>query len=172
MYNRYNRFAKKKDVDGTEKPKVKYNNKKVQTPQGEFDSRLEYDTWLYLNHLQQRGIISGLERQKVFELIPTQYEWREKVKQLKTKVKIEHKRYTIEQSVTYLADFVFRDKCGKTWVVDSKGMLTDKYILKRKMMLYLKGVRILEVKRKNMTEILDKFITMQCVEQGEIDLNQ
>ena len=51
----------------------------------------------------------------------------------------------IEKAVTYIADFVYIDNAtGKTIVEDCKGFHTKEYILKRKMLLYLKGIRIKE----------------------------
>ena len=52
----------------------------------------------------------------------------------------------IEKAVVYVADFVYKDNAtGKTVVEDAKGMRTRDYILKRKMCLYLLGIRIQEV---------------------------
>lgn len=48
------------------------------------------------------------------------------------------------KSVVYIADFVY-DQGGVTIVEDAKGMRTPDYIIKRKLMLYVHGVRIKEV---------------------------
>ena len=45
----------------------------------------------------------------------------------------------------YIADFRYVDHEGKTVVEDSKGMRTPVYILKRKLLLWVHGIRIREV---------------------------
>ena len=108
----------------------KYGNQKTARSDMEFDSRKEADRWDELFLLQRGGIIKDLERQVKFVLIPAQYE----------------NGKLIERAVTYIADFVYTDtKTGKKVVEDTKGMRTKEYILKRKMMLYLRGIRIKEV---------------------------
>ena len=108
----------------------KYGNQKTVTGGMEFDSRKEADRWDELQLLQRGRIIKDLERQVKFVLIPAQYE----------------NGKLIERAVTYIADFVYTDtKTGKKVVEDTKGMRTKEYILKRKMMLYLRGIRIKEV---------------------------
>ena len=64
----------------------KFHNKKIDTPEGKFDSKLEYEYWLQLKAREQAGEITNLQRQVPFELIPKQTEWVEK--QLKTKTKM------------------------------------------------------------------------------------
>ena len=52
----------------------------------------------------------------------------------------------IEREVTYYADFVYKDLAtGETVVEDTKGIRTHDYIIKRKLMLYVHGIRIREV---------------------------
>ena len=51
---------------------------------------------------------------------------------------------TIEQSVVYKADFLYREN-GKWVVEDTKGKKTEAYIIKRKLMLHVHGIRIREV---------------------------
>lgn len=48
---------------------------------------------------------------------------------------------------TYLADFVY-EKGSQTIVEDVKGMKTDVYKIKRKLMLYFHGIRIKEVTKE------------------------
>lgn len=108
----------------------KYGNQKTVTCGMEFDSRKEADRWDELQLLQRGRIIKDLERQVKFVLIPAQYE----------------NGKLIERAVTYIADFVYTDaKTGEKVVEDTKGMRTKEYVLKRKMMLYLRGIRIKEV---------------------------
>lgn len=103
-----------------------------------FDSRKEYMRWCELCLLQKAGKVTGLQRQVKFVLIPAQYEpdtigKRGGVKRGKL----------IEREVSYIADFTYTEN-GKPVVEDSKGFRTADYILKRKMMLYLHGIRIKE----------------------------
>lgn len=50
-----------------------------------------------------------------------------------------------ERECIYKADFTYLDiKAGKTVVVDVKGFRTKEYIIKRKLMLRVHGIRILE----------------------------
>lgn len=108
-----------------------YGTKKVEFEGITFDSAPEVDRYRILREAQKRGLISDLQLQKVFTLIPRQTEAVE-VK-LKTKTKIVEK--FCEHPVTYAADFVYiRD--GKEVVEDIKGFTTEDYILKRKMMRY------------------------------------
>lgn len=57
------------------------------------------------------------------------------------------KEVCVEQNAVYTADFVYKDKDGNEIVEDSKSEATRKekdYVLRRKMMLHLLGIRILE----------------------------
>ena len=51
----------------------------------------------------------------------------------------------IEKECSYIADFVYKDKDGKTIVEDTKGFRTETYLIKRKLMLFIHGVKIHEV---------------------------
>ncbi len=80
-----------------------------------------------------------------FELIPAQYALSDEV-YTKGIHKGERKRGAcIEKAVTYRADFVYSDNAGNTVVEDVKGIKTKDYIIKRKLMLSVYGVRIKEV---------------------------
>jgi len=136
-------------------PKHKFNNKKVETPEGVFDSKGEWQRWLFLKDAERRGEIKDLERQVRFTLIPTQY--RTEIVHLKTKDK--EVRRVAEREVTYTADFVYMKKEGSLdtvfgevahWhrvVEDFKGFPNDRWPLKKAMMLYFHGVAIREVKK-------------------------
>lgn len=123
----------------------KYGNKKVEYQGEVFDSKRECYRYMDLKLLESCGAISDLRRQVVYELIPAQREKSTRVykKGRKKGQPIEGK--IIEKAVTYVADFVYIDNAtGKTIVEDCKGFYTKEYILKRKMLLYLKGIRIKE----------------------------
>lgn len=101
----------------------KYSAKKVTAPDGQvFDSKMEYHRWCELKLLERAGKISDLQRQVKYEVIPKQ---------------------DGERACTYVADFVYRQD-GKTVVEDCKGFRTEAYKIKRKAMLFLKGIRIKE----------------------------
>ena len=92
-----------------------------------FDSHKEYRRACLLKSLERSGIIRNLRMQVPFELIPSQRGPDGKV---------------IERAV---ADFVYTDSNGTTVVEDTKGFRTPDYVIKRKLMLFLLGIRINEI---------------------------
>lgn len=117
----------------------KYYAKKVTRDGMTFDSVKEYKRWCELRLLEKAGAIFNLQRQVEFELIPAQRE--SDTIGVRGGVK---KGKTIEQKCCYVADFVYTEN-GKTVVEDTKGFRTKDYIIKRKLMLYIHGIRIREV---------------------------
>jgi hypothetical protein len=111
----------------------KYHNRKVIVDGLKFDSIKEAKRWRELCLLYRAGEIGEVERQVEFVLIPTQ---RTRTTDGKTKT---------ERAVKYRADFVYLDKNGRQVVEDVKGVRTKEYILKRKMMLFFRGIAIREV---------------------------
>lgn len=105
--------------------KTKYRNIKS----GGFDSKKESKRASKLKLMELAGEISNLQTQVWFELIPSQ--------------RIDGK--LVERACSYVADFVYKDKDGKTVVEDSKGFRTTDYIIKRKLMLHVHGIKIVEV---------------------------
>lgn len=122
-------------------PKNKYHAKKVSICGIEFDSKKEGMRYLLLKDMERTGEISDLQLQVPFELLPAIY--RDEVVHLKTKDKVE--RRLVQRAVHYVADFVYTDKDGNTHVEDTKGLRLPDYILKKKMMLALKGIEITEI---------------------------
>ena len=119
----------------------KYHNAKVKTEEGTFDSRREYARWMQLRWMERAGLIKDLDRQVKFLLIPTQREpdiigprgGRKPGKLL-------------ESECSYYADFVYTDtETGQKVVEDTKGVKTEAYMIKRKLMLKEYGIRIKEV---------------------------
>lgn len=106
----------------------KYGNRKVIRDGIEFDSIKECQRYCELKLMQRAGLIFDLQMQVKFELIPSQF--------------IDGK--VAERAVNYIADFVYWQD-GKTVVEDTKGYKTPEYIIKRKLMLYVHGIRIVEV---------------------------
>lgn len=118
----------------------KYRNKKIEADGMVFDSKKEYKRWCELNLLLKAGEITELERQVKIPLIPTQREPDIIGKRGGLK-----KGKVIEHEISYIADFVYKDKDGKLVVEDTKGFRTKEYVLKRKMLLFLWGIRITEL---------------------------
>ena len=109
----------------------KYLNEKTTVDRIEFASEKEAIRWRELELLVRGKVITELERQVRFELVPAQYDKHGKL---------------LERSVAYVADFVYIDmKTGERIVEDTKGKKTKDYIIKRKLMLYFHRIRIREV---------------------------
>lgn len=122
--------------------KAKYGNKKIVADGITFDSKKEYQRYCELKLLEKAGVISDLRLQVPYELVPPQYEYYERYG--KNGKRLKDGKRTIEQSVVYKADFVYTEN-GETIVEDTKGFRTLDYKIKRKLMLYVHGVRIREV---------------------------
>lgn len=122
--------------------KNKYYAKKTMFNGIEFDSRKEARRYSELLLLQRAGAIRDLELQKKFVLIPAQYETYERYG--KKGQRLQDGQRLVEKECAYLADFVYKED-GKTIVEDTKGIKTKDYIIKRKLMLYVHGIRIKEV---------------------------
>lgn len=118
---------------------MKYRNKKVEVDGIVFDSKKEAKRWQELRLLEQAGEIGDLRRQVKFELIPSQYDT---VGHTKTGKPIKR---CYERPCTYIADFAYVDAQGKPHVEDTKGMRTANYIIKRKLMAYIHGIRVEEL---------------------------
>lgn len=98
----------------------KFNAQKVDSEDGKFDSKMEYQRFLDLKLQARAGLIQKLRRQV---------------------------RYSLDAAdvhiCTYIADFVY-EKDGETVVEDSKGFKTKEYLLKRRLMKEILGITILE----------------------------
>lgn len=104
----------------------KYNNQKIRVGGEVFDSKREYNRWCELCLLERSGIIQNLQRQVKFRLIDSQ----------KTPERT-------ERPCDYIADFVYYEN-GSRVVEDCKGMRTDVYKIKRKLMLEKYNISIKE----------------------------
>ena len=109
--------------------KGKYNNQKIEYKGLKFDSVKEYHRYLVLEKEAILGNITKLEMQVPFELLPTQ---RGKDGEV------------IERACEYKADFTYYDKDGNFIVEDVKGMKTEVYKIKKKLMLFRFGIVIKE----------------------------
>lgn len=107
----------------------KYRNRKV-TMHGEvYDSVKEARRHSDLKMLERAGKIIDLKRQVKFELIPTQRD--------------SQTGKVLERSVSYIADFTYYEN-GRYIVEDVKGFRTPEYRIKKKLLLWLHGIRIKE----------------------------
>ena len=122
--------------------RTKYHNRKITREGLTFDSLKEYRRFCELRLLEKAGEIQSLERQKPFELIPAQYEYYERYG--KNGKRLKDGKRCIEKECAYIADFVYKED-GKDVVEDVKGMRTKEYLIKRKLMLWVHGIRIKEV---------------------------
>lgn len=121
----------------------KYQNRKRTIDGITFDSRKEARRYSELRLLEQAGEIKDLKLQVKFVLIPAQYETYERYsKNTGRRLKDGHR--LVERECSYIADFVYIDKDGKYHVEDTKGVKTKDYIIKRKMMLSVHGIKIEE----------------------------
>lgn len=103
----------------------KYRNRKTEIGGIVFDSKREAQRYAELQLLQRAGKIRDLSMQVEFELIPKQ---------------------DGERACKYKADFVYHmADTGKMVVEDVKGKRTREYIIKRKLMLWRHGIKIVEV---------------------------
>jgi hypothetical protein len=121
----------------------KYGNKKIKVCGLVFDSKKEYRRWRELGLLERAGEITNLRRQVEYILIPEQRGQSAEKYTRGPKKGLCKPGELLERKVTYIADFVY-EKAGETVVEDCKGMRTKEYIIKRKLMLYQHGIRIVE----------------------------
>ncbi len=109
----------------------KYGNKRV----GTHASKKEHYRAAQLRMMERAALVSDLREQVSYELIPAQYHY-----------DANGKRTLLERPCRYIADFVYTDNStGQTVVEDTKGVRTKEYIIKRKLMLQVHGIRIKEV---------------------------
>ena len=109
----------------------KYGAKKIKDPATGyvFDSKREFIRWCELRIMERSGVISGLDRQVKYVLIPSQRDNTGKI---------------VEKECSYYADFEYVDLKGIKVVEDCKGYRTDAYKIKKKLMLWVHGIRIKE----------------------------
>lgn len=118
----------------------KYHARKCVVDGITFDSQKEAGRYRELRLLERAGKIKDLELQVAFLLLPAQYG-------------IEDGQYKcLERELKYIADFVYLESRegpnGTTWskvVEDAKGVKTEVYKIKRKLLLKFFGLRIREV---------------------------
>lgn len=107
----------------------KYKNNKVEYDGIIFDSKKEAQRYAELKLLERVGKIKNLKRQVPFTLIPKILDQNGKV---------------IQRACKYYADFVYQLN-GKLVVEDVKGVRTQVYKIKKKLMLYQHNIIIKEI---------------------------
>lgn len=108
----------------------KYKNKKFIDEEGnKWDSKREYKRWILLKEREEKGEISNLQRQVMYQLMPRLTDENGKFKY---------------HPIRYYADFRYTEN-GKVVVEDSKGMKTPEYKIKKKLMYWLYKIEIEEV---------------------------
>jgi len=106
-------------------------NKYGNVPTDGYHSKREAARAAELKLLLKAGKIKDLKEQVKHELIPAQYD--------------ENGR-CVERSVSYISDFEYLDDKGVKHWEDVKGFKESKtWILKRKLMLWIHGIRVKEV---------------------------
>lgn len=114
------RATKKKSAPGASR--IRVSNKDLRTLDGVvFDSKAEMNRFAELKMMERAGIIKDLKCQVKFIL----------------QEKFKHEKYGNIRAIEYIADFSYiQIMNGKTVIEDCKGMLTDKYLIKRKLFLF------------------------------------
>lgn len=107
---------------------TKFHNQKVIVDGIKFDSKHEANRYLELKMLLKGRAIYDLQLQPKFEIQPAY-----------------KKNGKTIRAITYVADFSYRDKTGKLIVEDAKGMKTEVYKLKKKLVEYKYDFTIDEV---------------------------
>ena len=109
-----------------------------------FDSKKEAKRWAELQAMQFSGVITDLQRQVKFVLIPTQREPNTIGKRGGI-----HQGKTIEKECSYIADFCYFDKSGILHVEDVKGYkgggAYSIFKIKKKLILYIHGIILEEI---------------------------
>lgn len=115
--------------------KKKYGNKRSEVHGQWFDSKLEGDTYLMLLELFDQGLIRSIERQQTIKLTRAQ--------------------------IGYRVDFVIEDKDGNLLGVESKGLETDTWKIKKKLYRFYGPFPLQIYIRKGKKIVLDETIIPQ-----------
>ena len=123
----------------------KYSNKKCSCGNGHIhDSVKEAQRCNELNTLQKVGYIRDLRYQVKYILIPAQYDESTECYTKGVKKGQPKPGKLLEKECSYYADFVYTED-GNTIVEDAKGMKTEVYKIKKKLMLKEYGIQVREV---------------------------
>lgn len=122
----YRALVQKQNEDKAKSKKNKFGAERV----GGHASKKEHDRSNVLRLKEKAGLIFNLREQVRYTLIPAQRDAAGNV---------------IEHQCVYVADFVYNLPDGTQVVEDTKGFRTPEYIIKRKLMLSVLGIRIKEL---------------------------
>ena len=122
----------------------KYHSRNVTVDGVTYDSMKEYRRFKELSLLERSGTIQNLQRQVKYVLIPAQREFCNEIYTKGRKKGCFKPGKLLEKECSYIADFVYTQN-GEIVVEDTKGFRTKDYIIKRKLMLWVHGIRIKEV---------------------------
>lgn len=106
------------NLPGTES-KLKYGNRVTEVDGIRFDSEKEADYYRQLHWLMREGTVKEVELQPKFVLQPAYEVAGKKIR-----------------PIIYRADFKVTEADGHIYYVDTKGMRTQVYLIKKKMLLY------------------------------------
>ena len=107
----------------------KYHNIKTTYDDITFDSKKESQVYARLKTMERFGLIKDLKLQVEYELMP--------------RFELNGKTY---RKTTYIADFTYVSvEDDKLHVIDVKGVKTDVYKLKKKLMAYIHKIEIEEL---------------------------
>ena len=124
----------------------KYHAAKARCCQGHIhDSKKEARRCNELTFLEKAGQISNLRQQVKYILIPVQREPSTEVYKRGERKGQPKEGKVIEKECAYYADFDYINRNGVHIVEDTKGFRTADYKIKRKLMLYVHGLRIKEI---------------------------
>lgn len=110
----------------------KYNNEHCEVDGEKFDSKAEAKRWCELRLLAKAREITDLKRQVPYLLVP----------------KTARPSGGFERECSYVADFTYTDRTGRSVVEDVKGATTPEFVIKRKLMLHLHGIEVRLVKAR------------------------
>lgn len=99
----------------------KYGARAVITEEGRFASQKEYRDWCHLKLQERAGMITRLKRQVKFDIT-----------------------YRGQKICSYTADAIYY-RNGQRVVVDSKGVKTPVYRLKKRLMKVLLNIEVIEI---------------------------
>lgn len=122
----------------------KYGNTKITVDGIQFDSKREAARYQELKLLERAGVISFLQRQTKFQLIPDQHAPSNAVYTKGPRKGQRKPGKLLEHECSYIADFCYI-RNGETVVEDAKGYRTEVYRIKKKLMLERYGIQIKEV---------------------------
>ena len=121
----------------------KYRNKGIEIDGIFFSSKAEAKWYKIFKSQKANGEIRDFRMQVPFELVPSQ---KAPVTKFDKKGNPRTVEKVVELAVKYVADFVVEENDGTQTVYDVKGFPDQKWPIKRKLMRYVHGIAVQEVK--------------------------